>query len=54
MSVLEDRLANYGDYFPSCMDYAELLARIVKKEKIAIEKAREKYGSFSYRQWEKI
>jgi len=54
MDTLDKRLAVYDDYFPLCMDYSELLYRIMKKEKISLNIARKKYRLFTYKQWREV
>ena len=54
MSTLDERLEQYGDISPSCMDYKELLQRYMKKYNCSIEEARKGHGDFTYTQWKNI
>ena len=51
MNTLDKRLKDGGDIMPTCLDYAFLLRRIMKKEGIDDDTAREKCGNLTYRQW---
>lgn len=39
---------------PTCQDYSRLLMRAVDKFKITIEEARDRYGLFTYGQWQEV
>ena len=51
LDTLEKRLAEAGDFLPTCMDYGVLLNRAAREENIPVEEARRRYGLFTYRQW---
>ncbi len=42
------------DVLPTCLDYAALLDKICKKEKINRDDARTKYGRKTYKEWNQI
>jgi len=48
------RESRNSDKLPTSMDYADFLRKICAKEKIDIETARNKYGQFTYREWNKL
>ena len=54
MSTLDERLEQYGDVSPSCLDYKNLLERVEKRGKISREVVRERYGKFTYAQWKEL
>jgi hypothetical protein len=41
-------------WFPTCADYAEYLSLAEKKFGISRDEARDKYGGYTYRQWEAL
>ena len=45
---------NNSDKLPTCIDYACFLKQANLKLNISIENARNKYGKYSYKQWNKL
>ena len=54
MNTLDKRLKDSGDIMPTCLDYAFLLRRIMKKQGIDDDAAREKCGNLTYEGWRKL
>lgn len=46
-----DRIKDYPDLWPTCMDYSKLLDAAQEKIGISRDKARDKYGLLTYSEW---